>query len=735
MRGREGYLKSRDNFARQKRENDMELKPFQENSREQRTQSSLPTWTSKWPPYRKDAVVEIVGFPRWRRSQYRKDAAVEIVGSPRLRRSARRMLRTSLPARVPWLEPGDIYIKVTRIGPTRLYDECTFDQQCLRLDTNSSCTGSRCLCSNVTFSDRRNKACLPLPSSIGSACGTDAHCQRKINDSFCHNDVCRCVEGHFMSVDRLWCPRVPSQLGDYCDSGIRCRDYLANTACNDSSCVCRYGYTKKNDTHCEQRSHIQHYDPLTPEVPTFCRKGTCSAWTNSTCIPAGPSGDQQVCACKPRTARQFGTSECIAAQTYVLSMEIAYQADVYDYKPLRLGSSAQERKKFSDLVLLNGVKTLFEKSWLRERYLSSQVQAVSDLGQRRRSRRSPGGPDPGGVTVSLLVHLSADYLDAEKAENILKAVLQQLRSKRSNGTIGTSGLRLRRPFNRYVDVTDFNECKAKNATDCSPLANCINTLGSYMCVCRPDFVDVEDSLDYEVRGKNCTGNQCTVHVCLCEAGRRVSERRVVVVIVLVLFVLTIMVFIVYEIVKRKQSFNARALYAKFGTTKIRKLQKASMRRLKERKKRMKEESKKRREENKTKREKMKKDGASQKTEKNEEKKRKAEEKKKRKQEAAEMKKAKKEEKKAEKKKNKPQQTEDPSKPMIDVPSVIEETSISMPSESAETSVTTPATPYDNLFTTTPATPYDNLFMYYPVASPDPAVAQDWKLQDSQESPV
>ncbi|RUS86915.1 hypothetical protein EGW08_005320 [Elysia chlorotica] len=188
-------------------------------------------------------------------------------------------------------------------------------------------------------------------------------------------------------------------------------------------------------------------------------------------------------------------------------------------------------------------------------------------------------------------------------------------------------------------------------------------------------------------------------------------------------------FIGYEIFKRKKSFNARALYAKFGTTKIRKLKKASMRRLKERKKRMKEESKKRREENRTKKEGTKKAGAAKKIERTEKKKMKVEEKKKRKQEEAELKKAKKEKKREGKNKKKDpvliegqiSQTVGDTDPVVD----LYHSCVDMPNDTAETG---DVTPY-NLGRAE--------FNYYPVASPDPQVVQDWRLQvdNSEESPV
>ena len=47
-------------------------------------------------------------------------------------------------------------------------------------------------------------------------------------------------------------------------------------------------------------------------------------------------------------------------------------------------------------------------------------------------------------------------------------------------------------------VTDIDECIAKT-DNCDNNTECTNTLGSYDCICKPGFVDVDGD------GKNCTG--------------------------------------------------------------------------------------------------------------------------------------------------------------------------------------------------------------------------------------
>ncbi|RUS86916.1 hypothetical protein EGW08_005321, partial [Elysia chlorotica] len=268
--------------------------------------------------------------------------------------------------------------------------------------------------------------------------------------------------------------------------------------CNSSSCVCKYGYTNKTKSVCEERPKLQ-YDKtirrerenlVTCEKPKDCLLDTiCDDW-------------RHCCVCKPKTARDCRTNQCVAVQTYQLLLNITHEADVYDYKPLEVGSSKEEEEQFVDRVILNGVQKLVNRTELKERLVSIELLRISDM-RRRRVRRSVYSPslDPGGKNVELLVHLQADYLNALPTEDVAKQFRDQIRS---DGVIGHSGLQLGSPIYHSIKVIDYNECEADNATDCSRNANCLNTVGSYMCVCKPDFEDEDKTYDFLRMGKNCS---------------------------------------------------------------------------------------------------------------------------------------------------------------------------------------------------------------------------------------
>ena len=58
----------------------------------------------------------------------------------------------------------------------------------------------------------------------------------------------------------------------------------------------------------------------------------------------------------------------------------------------------------------------------------------------------------------------------------------------------------------FLIFADMNECK-DNSDNCSPFADCKNTLGSYKCICKPGF-----SGD----GVTCVGKYLTIYILLSD---------------------------------------------------------------------------------------------------------------------------------------------------------------------------------------------------------------------------
>lgn len=68
-----------------------------------------------------------------------------------------------------------------------------------------------------------------------------------------------------------------------------------------------------------------------------------------------------------------------------------------------------------------------------------------------------------------------------------------------------------RSLHMSVFITaDVDECAQSALHQCSPQADCKNTVGSYHCTCRRGYTDVDPSNP----GANCTG----LIVCVCASG-------------------------------------------------------------------------------------------------------------------------------------------------------------------------------------------------------------------------
>ena len=69
-------------------------------------------------------------------------------------------------------------------------------------------------------------------------------------------------------------------------------------------------------------------------------------------------------------------------------------------------------------------------------------------------------------------------------------------------------------------ISDVDECAHPALRQCSPHADCNNTVGSYYCTCHQGYMDVDPSNP----GANCTGLAVCVCVCVCVCT--VSSHRI-----------------------------------------------------------------------------------------------------------------------------------------------------------------------------------------------------------------
>ena len=106
---------------------------------------------------------------------------------------------------------------------------------------------------------------------------------------------------------------------------------------------------------------------------------------------------------------------------FVLFFILSYMPQIL--KRTRILHKIQFDYPAQNICLVFQVNKLFENSSLATRFVSSEVQQINRV--RVRHRRSVGLTH-GGVNVKVLVHVTADYLNAERAEKIFRTIRRQL---------------------------------------------------------------------------------------------------------------------------------------------------------------------------------------------------------------------------------------------------------------------------------------------------------------------
>ncbi|CAG5116565.1 unnamed protein product, partial [Candidula unifasciata] len=442
--------------------------------------------------------------------------------------------------------------------PTYLTDLCFFTEQCRRVDPSSTCNLTRletwrCLCPPGTFIALNMTTCVKLPTSVGDHCARHEHCKPVSVNSECHNNTCTCSEGYFADSNKTTCHRDPQKFGDFCQEDQHCNKTLVKSKCEleNNTCVCEYGYTQNTAVSCVERDILPQYTPIEAPNPPSCSSSSCN-WTNSRCVKLLA---MEMCRCQYRHALQFNSSRCVPIQTYQLYLSLTTEAGKYDYQPLMFKKEYLSPKlpifeELANRITMNGLMKMFNETWstspLKDRYVASEVMRFQNLDVANRATNQ-------GVKATVLLHLTAYYLNATPVEEIYDFFEENLNS--SDGLLGRSALKVATPFSQAVVFSDFNECEHADWNDCHNLAMCINTLGSFMCVCRYKYIDKSEDK------RNRPGRKCEVppkedtNSDLCSSGD-CKTRWDFVGMAVTLFLLIVMAFITYEIIQRKKSFTA-----------------------------------------------------------------------------------------------------------------------------------------------------------------------------------
>ncbi|XP_041371388.1 uncharacterized protein LOC121384962 [Gigantopelta aegis] len=268
-----------------------------------------------------------------------------------------------------------------------------------------------------------------------------------------------------------------------------------------------------------------------------------------------------LCQCKAGFVLTSDQLECQECQSYVVIMNVTLRAGRYEYLPLLFrrhftqNTSSLYLKMVKRLTLLGLDKALGPTS-LGGKYLTSEILHFSN--------NNPG------LRVTALVHVASERYNPMPPDLIWNHLNETF--YRSNGEIGESRLKLEKPFDEKLFVDDFDECAYDAYNDCSDRAYCINTMASFMCICRPVFDDVSKQRPRRL-GRTCVeSTTAAAYSEGCGDGDCRTNWEFVGLTLAVLF-LVLFALITYEIIHRKRQLSARDAYRRFGRATRQRIQK------------------------------------------------------------------------------------------------------------------------------------------------------------------
>ncbi|XP_035660178.1 serine-rich adhesin for platelets-like [Branchiostoma floridae] len=255
-------------------------------------------------------------------------------------------------------------------------------------------------------------------------------------------DTCLALGSGSNQAGPLDCTKVTQTSCSGCDSNAVCA-----TVAGQAKCVCKGGFTG---------------DGTTCTDVNECTSGTpCSSLANSRCVNTAGSYE---CQCVPRYYKK--RRECMTTLTY--QVEVTFTA--YNYTSELADSNSTEFMKL-EYTYSEEMSYVYLTSTLKDSFHGMRVlnfRSGSVIGTHAANLASSGG---------------------QSTSNVQNAV---------NSAIGSaSGTALQMQAN--VKVADYNECAKASDNDCSEMADCINTVGSFTCKCKTGYEDRNPSTP----GRNC----------------------------------------------------------------------------------------------------------------------------------------------------------------------------------------------------------------------------------------
>ncbi|CAH1248263.1 TECTA [Branchiostoma lanceolatum] len=260
----------------------------------------------------------------------------------------------------------------------------------------------------------------------------------------CNNDVCYELKavGAGGGLEKN-CPRITGVCSPACDTHATC-----HRESGSPTCECDHGYTGNGQT-CTDINE--------------CSTNPCDASANQVCKNLEGSFE---CTCNPGYKLKDGV--CVATSQFrsnVRFTSLTYTADLANP---------------TSTVYINTVRTVvitvtkvFKLSTVRSSFVGVTVLGFS----------------PGSVKADVSLDVASD---ANLTPSDMSGAFQNGSAALNDSSLG---------LDTSSTVTDFNECANGTDNDCSPYANCNNTVGGFSCSCLDGFLD--NSTDSTRPGRIC----------------------------------------------------------------------------------------------------------------------------------------------------------------------------------------------------------------------------------------
>ncbi|XP_055928290.1 uncharacterized protein LOC129959471 [Argiope bruennichi] len=223
---------------------------------------------------------------------------------------------------------------------------------------------------------------------------------------------------------------------------------------------------------------------------------TCDSKSNETCkTEQGISS----CHCKPGYARSYTRGPCVPVVSLMLALKVDRMGNrKLSFTPKYLDKNSEEYR-ILEFEAKQALSTLFTHTAFSRTFLGSNVNTFYSIG--------------GKLIINATVFL--EEKESTRAQSVRLRLRQEIAEsiKNRNRNIGESRLYADGPLSPLQHIDDVNECSDINLNDCAGDGACLNVFGTFICRCKPGYIDPFKH-DERRSGRKCLACQpdyCSYH--------------------------------------------------------------------------------------------------------------------------------------------------------------------------------------------------------------------------------